>query len=96
MTSIDFTSRHFLVSTIRKYFPDAKIFFFGSRMRGDYKPFSDIDLCVDAGSSMNLGQLALLEEEFSESDLQYKVDLSDWHRISEEFRKHILGASEAW
>lgn len=96
MTPLDSHTKSYLTATIRKYFPTAEILFFGSRFRGDHKPMSDIDLCVDAGSPMSLGNLALLDEELSQSDLEFKVDLSDWHRISADFKKHIQASSETW
>ena len=36
-----------IVGLLSVIFPDAKIYLFGSRARGDYKPESDIDLAID-------------------------------------------------
>ncbi|MDP8237996.1 MAG: nucleotidyltransferase domain-containing protein [Candidatus Hatepunaea meridiana] len=33
-------------SAIRKKFPDARIWAFGSRVRGDVEEFSDLDVCI--------------------------------------------------
>jgi len=38
---------------------------------------------------MSINSLGELSEAFQESDLPFRVDLIDWHRISPEFRKVI-------
>ena len=64
-----------------------KFYAFGSRARGNPKPLSDLDLCfLDLIPSSTL---SLIEAEFEESDLPYKVDLVDWNKCSEEFRARI-------
>ena len=37
-----------------------------------------------------------LEEVFSESDLPILIDISDYHLISEDFRKHIDEVGKVW
>ena len=70
--------------------PHAKIWVFGSRVTGQAKPYSDVDLAVDIGEPLPLGMLAKLSSEFEESTLPYKVDIVDWHSISDTFRDKIL------
>lgn len=65
-------------------------------MRGDHKIYSDLDLCIDAGKALDLVKLSNLEEVLSQSDLLYKVDISDWHRITGDFRSHILSQNVQW
>jgi len=38
---------------------------------------------------LTLGQLALLENDFDESELPFKVDVVDWPTTSESFRQII-------
>jgi predicted nucleotidyltransferase len=80
----------FILGILRKNFPNAKIFVFGSRVRGDHKQYSDLDICIDVGGPIPLGAWSSAEESFSQSDLLYKVDLTDWHRITEDFRKVVI------
>lgn len=62
---------------------------FGSRATSRARRFSDLDLLVRADAPLSFGMLAELEEAFSESDLPFRVDVVDAHRISDEFRAHI-------
>jgi len=68
---------------------EAKVWVFGSRATGLAKPFSDLDLAIDAGKPLSLSQLALLTEHFEESALPYKVDVVDMCTVSERFKKII-------
>ena len=62
---------------------------FGSRATGRARPYSDLDLLIDAGRPLSLDEAAILAEAFSDSDLPYRVDIVDWHAISEHFRQLI-------
>ena len=48
-----------------------------------------MDLLVIGEEKMSINSLGELSEAFQESDLPFRVDLIDWHRISPEFRKVI-------
>lgn len=67
---------------------------FGSRARGDARPYSDLDLALIGDEALPRQTLWLLEEDFEESDLPFRVDLVDWHRINEAFRAKIDGSWE--
>lgn len=67
----------------------ASIYGFGSRMSGNPKPYSDFDVAIDAGGPIPLNQLLQIEEIFAESDLPFRVDIVDLHRVSPEFRSLI-------
>jgi len=69
--------------------PQIEVWAFGSRVNGNPKPFSDLDLALIDRQAIPLGTRANLAEAFSESDLPWKVDLVDWHSISPEFQKII-------
>ena len=62
---------------------------FGSRATGRARPYSDLDLAIDAGRPLTLEELARLSEAFRDSDLPYRVDLVDWRAIGDNFRKLI-------
>ena len=66
-----------------------QVFVFGSRAGGKPKKFSDLDLLVKDFLAIAPDKLAILSEEFLESDLPYKVDLVLSSEISDSFKKII-------
>lgn len=91
MTSIAWTNEDlaFIKNSILRFFPHSEIIFFGSRTKGTHQIGSDLDVCIRDSSPLSLSEWAKLDEVFSNSDLPYKVDISDWNRISTEFQKVI-------
>lgn len=73
--------------------PNTKIWIFGSRAKGTHKKFSDLDVCFDRGAPLPDAEVSLMREKFQNSDLPYKVDLIDYHDVSEDFRKLIRNSS---
>lgn len=51
-----------------------KVYCYGSRARGDYHPFSDLDLMVEAPSDIE-PLLSGIREQLSIGNFPYKVDL---------------------
>ena len=74
---------------LREYVPHYDVWAFGSRAKRTSKPFSDLDLAVMTTEPLALGLHAALVEQFSESDLPWKVDVVDWASTSEVFREMI-------
>ncbi|VGO11676.1 hypothetical protein PDESU_00221 [Pontiella desulfatans] len=72
----------------------AEIRVFGSRVQGNAKPWSDLDLVIIGNKKLELGALGDLREAFEESDLPIRIDVLDWHSISSEFRKVIQARFE--
>ena len=72
-----------------RHVPNARVYLFGSRATGRAKKFSDLDLCIKADKPLGLNVMSALAEDFSESDLPWKVDVVDWSTIEPEFRKII-------
>jgi predicted nucleotidyltransferase len=69
--------------------PETKIHVFGSRAKGTPRPYSDLDLLIDAGRPLTLNESADLAEDFTESDLPWKVDIIDKHRTDADFLRII-------
>lgn len=88
---IDILPEHWIIvrDILRKHVLHYPVWAFGSRARGTAKPFSDLDLAILTDQSLPLEVSAALAEDFSESDLPYKVDLVDWATTAESFRQII-------
>jgi type I restriction enzyme S subunit len=74
---------------LQRHVPGREVWAFGSRAKGTAKPFSDLDLAILGTLPLPLSTLAELADDFSESDLPFKVDIVDWATTSESFRKVI-------
>jgi len=74
---------------LRSHVPDREVWVFGSRATGTAKEYSDLDIAVIGDLPLDLGRLALLENDFDESELPFKVDVVDWATASESFRQII-------
>ncbi len=74
---------------LQKHVPQYDIWAFGSRARGAAKPYSDLDLAIITDRPLTLAVAAALADDFSESDLPWKVDVVDWATTSDGFRRRI-------
>ena len=74
--------------------PDCEVRAFGSRVTGNAKPHSDLDLVLLGPTRLPLDRLAAVREAFAESELPIRVDVIDWHAISENFRNIIAAKFE--
>lgn len=75
---------------LRRHLPTTcTVWVFGSRVDGNPKPFSDLDLALIHQTPLPFAMLAALEHDFDESKLPIKVDIVDWQRITPAFRKII-------
>lgn len=84
---------------LNKHVPQFEVWAFGSRVKGNrwanqVKPFSDLDLCIITDHPLTLEELTAITDDFSDSDLPWKVDIVDWATTSEHFRK-IIEANKA-
>lgn len=79
--------RHLLAS----HLPEAEVWAYGSRVTGQAYDASDLDLVVrdPVDPAHPQKNLVDLREAFSESDLPILVDVFDWARLPEDFRREI-------
>ena len=75
---------------IARFLPDALIFLFGSRARGDAEQTSDFDFAIDAGSKIPLDVIARIECKIEELRTLKSVDIIDLNRVNPEFKRIIL------
>ena len=80
----------FIKETLNKYIPDtnAKFYIFGSRAKGKYREYSDVDIAIDATNLTSAIKLKL-ELEFENSTFPYEVDIIDLNNVKESFKNLI-------
>jgi len=76
---------------LQRHVPEREVWAFGSRVKQTAKPFSDLDLVILGNQPLTLSTLADVADDFSESDLPFKVDIVDWATTSQRFRD-VIGA----
>lgn len=88
---IDLNPKHFetVQHILAKHVPGYEVRAFGSRVKWTAKDYSDLDLAIVGSKPLTLRQTGQLAEAFEESNLPIRVDVLDWHTISEEFKKII-------
>ncbi len=74
---------------LHTHVPTNEVWAFGSRVTGSAKEFSDLDLVVIGEKPLSNAVHANLVDDFSESDLPYKVDIIDWATTDAAFRQII-------
>jgi type I restriction enzyme S subunit len=91
LPQIDIRPDHWEIvrSILQKHVPQHEVWAFGSRATWSAKPYSDLDLAVITRHGLPLKTIADVSDDFSESDLPWKVDVVDWASTREPFRKII-------
>lgn len=80
-----------LMRLLEQNVPDAEVWCYGSRLKGHSHSASDLDLVLRNPSDLSMPQTRLMQlrDALSESDLPILVDVVDWARIPESFRREI-------
>jgi predicted nucleotidyltransferase len=87
--SINPKYRHFLITTIEKYLPTAKIYLYGSRARKTHSEGSDVDIALDNSTTIAPSTIFKIKDEIEESTMPLFVDLVDVHNVSQKFLESI-------
>ena len=74
---------------LTEHAPECEVRAYGSRVTWTARDYSDLDLAVVGRKPFSLRRLRQLKEAFEESDLPIRVDVWDWHTISDGFKKAI-------
>lgn len=67
-----------------------RVFFFGSRVRGDNFPRADIDIGIEGSHQVPIQEKFEIEEELEKLPTLYKIDFVDFKTVSEDFKKEAL------
>lgn len=74
---------------LNQFVPNCEVRAFGSRYKWTNKEFSDLDLAIVGEEKLDWRLVEGIKEAFQESDLPFRVDVLDWHKVSNEFREVI-------
>ena len=93
MPTLDLQPKHLrvLLELLRQNVPGAEVWAYGSRVNHTAHETSDLDLVIRNPESLEapLKNLHRLRDALSESNLPIFVEVLDWARIPEDFRREI-------
>jgi uncharacterized protein len=87
-----------IIDLSKAVIPDASIWLYGSRVRGDFTSNSDVDLLLESSKGpIDFFTIAELKNVLSASDISHRVDVVDYNSISDEkFKADIAGGRVLW
>lgn len=88
---LDLAENHLTLikAILHQFVPDAEVRAFGSRLKGEARSYSDLDLVAIGKTKIDRQKMICLKEAFEESKLPFRVEILDWHKISDNFKKII-------
>lgn len=86
---LDDGSLRIVQSILQRHLTGRPVFAFGSRVRGNSRRRSDLDLAVGGSEPISLSLFTEMKTDFSESDLPIFVDVLDLNAVDEGFLKRI-------
>jgi predicted nucleotidyltransferase len=91
LSDVDFQLLENLVINPLKH-RGAKVFIFGSRVRGTHHPFSDVDILFVPKSEEepSLSELSLIKEAVEESRLGVKIDIVSERELAKSYKSHVF------
>lgn len=90
-TNIQLSSKQvdLIKSVLQKNFGNADFWIYGSRVKGNAKKFSDVDIIIKGRKIFTIFDIGRAKTDLAESDLPYLVDIIDWHSVTEGFLETI-------
>lgn len=88
--------KELILRAMEYHFPNARVYLFGSRARGDNQPGADIDIAVDAHDKISLQEMSRARITLNNLPFALKVDLVDMYRIPQELKDLILKEGVVW
>ena len=67
-----------------------RVYIFGSRSHVQCKPHSDLDLALESEQPLDFQFLSDLKDDFTASDLPFRVDLLDLSKAQGSFKARVL------
>lgn len=83
--------RNLVKATVRRHLAEEyKLFVFGSRVVGTNRKFSDLDVGIMGPKPVAAGILVTLKDELDDSDIPYRVDVVDFAKVGQDFKRVAL------
>ena len=73
---------------LKPYLSKYDFYFYGSRVKGNFRPLSDLDILMKSNTEINLNDIDEIKEKFDESDLSFVVNLA--YNVDEKFYNLIV------
>jgi predicted nucleotidyltransferase len=96
MVMIALEHKSSIIKIISAFYPNVKIYLFGSYAYGKPRQGSDIDIAIDVGKQLNLHEWQFLWNLLDALPTVQKIDLVDMHRIPDAMRESILKHGVVW
>ena len=85
-----------IIKVIEIFFPNSKIYLFGSRAKNTHTAISDIDIAIDAGHPMDISTKGQINSMLEALSIPQNIDVVDFQRAPEALRVNILRDGIAW
>ena len=85
-----------IIKVIEIFYPNAKIYLFGSRARQDHNERSDIDIAIDAGEPIPLARRGQIMTMIDALNMIQQTDVVDFQRAPQALKDSILQEGIVW
>lgn len=93
---MDYIQKDKIIKIIEMFYPQAKIYLFGSRAKGNFTTTSDLDIAIDARVAMPLIDKAKIFGMIDMLNMPQKTDVVDFHRAPLPLQENILKHGILW
>ncbi len=76
-------------SVLEPYREKYDFYYYGSRVKGNFRFLSDLDIMVRGIELANLSDINDIKDKFDKSNLPYVVNISDYHNLDKKFYELI-------
>jgi type I restriction enzyme S subunit len=74
---------------LKRHVPIAEVRAFGSRVQGNARKFSDLDLALVGVDDLDWRAVEALKDAFAGSDLPFRVDVVLWRQLPDSLRANV-------
>jgi predicted nucleotidyltransferase len=85
-----------IIKIIEMFYPNAKIYLFGSYARGDALRGSDIDVAIDNGEPIDIVVKSQIRTMMEALNLVQRVDVVDFQSVPKALKENILKDRIIW